>query len=213
VYADRAALAADLVPIIAGEIRALAEEGVPYIQLDQPGYTHFADPELAAGLRARGVDVDQALDQNLAIDNACLAEARRPGVIRALHMCRGNAGSQWLAQGGYDPIAEKLFTTLDVDRFLLEYDSPRAGSFEPLRFVPPGKQVVLGLVSTKRAELESQDELLHRIEEAARYVPVENLALSPQCGFAPDELDTLTSWDQQWRKLELVADTARKVWP
>ena len=130
----------------------------------------------------------------------------------AIHLCRGNNRSQWYAEGGYDPIAEKLFTQLDVDAFLLEYESERAGTFEPLRFLPPDKSVVLGLVSSKLAALETQEELLRRIDEAARYVPLENLALSPQCGFASTMDGNLLTEDDQWRKLELVVATARQVW-
>ena len=129
-----------------------------------------------------------------------------------MHICRGNNQSKWYAQGGYEPIAEKLFNTLAVDRFLLEYDTERAGTFEPLRFIPPDKIVVLGLVSTKEARLETQDDLLRRIDEAARYVPLERLALSPQCGFASTAAGNLLTEEEQWRKLELVVETARKVW-
>jgi 5-methyltetrahydropteroyltriglutamate--homocysteine methyltransferase len=127
-------------------------------------------------------------------------------------LCRGNNRSQWYAEGGYDPIAEKLFNLLNVDAFLLEYESERAGTFEPLRFVPPGKTVVLGLVSTKLPDLETADHLLRRIEEASKYVPLDQLALSPQCGFASGMEGNLLTEEQQWRKLELVVQTARKVW-
>jgi len=130
----------------------------------------------------------------------------------AVHLCRGNSRSRWFTEGGYDVIAERLFGSLDVDRFLLEFDDQRSGGFEPLRFVPAGKTVVLGLVTTKDAKLEAQDDLRRRIDQAARYVPLERLALSPQCGFASVAAGNLLSMDQQWRKLELVADTARKVW-
>ena len=130
----------------------------------------------------------------------------------AIHICRGNNQSKWYAQGGHEPIAEKLFGGLDVDRFLLEYDTERAGTFEPLRFVPRDKTVVLGLLSSKERALEDQDELLRRIEEAGKYFPIENLALSPQCGFASMAAGNLLTEDEQWRKLELVLDTARKMW-
>ena len=130
----------------------------------------------------------------------------------ATHICRGNGRSAWHTQGGYEPIAEAVFGGLDVDTFLLEYDTDRSGGFEPLRFIPKGKNVVLGLITTKVGELESQDVLLKRIEEASKYVPVENLSLSPQCGFASVDQGNLISWDDQKRKLELVVSTARKVW-
>lgn len=136
----------------------------------------------------------------------------RDGVTAAFHICRGNNQSKWYAEGGYEPIAEQLFATLNVDRFLLEYDTERTGTFEPLRLMPADKIVVLGLVSSKVPEPESQDELMRRIDEAARYVPLERLALSPQCGFASTEAGNLLTEDEQWRKLELVVDTVRKVW-
>jgi 5-methyltetrahydropteroyltriglutamate--homocysteine methyltransferase len=129
-----------------------------------------------------------------------------------MHLCRGNNRSHWYAEGGYDPIAEKLFGTLQVDRFLLEYDDDRSGTFEPLRFIPKGKTVVLGLVSSKRAQLESKQNLIGRIEDASRYVPLEHLALSPQCGFASTMEGNLLTEDDQWAKLRLVAETAREVW-
>jgi 5-methyltetrahydropteroyltriglutamate--homocysteine methyltransferase len=130
----------------------------------------------------------------------------------AIHLCRGNNRSHWYAEGGYDPIAEKLFGTLEVDRFLLEYDDERSGSFEPLRFVPRGKAVVLGLVSSKRVQLESLADLRRRVEQASRYVPLEDLALSPQCGFASMMEGNLLSEEDQWAKLGLVARAARDIW-
>jgi len=160
-----------------------------------------------------GVDPDRAVDENIAADNAVIDGVAADGVVFGLHMCRGNNRSRWFAEGGYDRIAEKAFGQLHYDRFLLEYDSERAGGFEPLRFVPRGKTVVLGLISTKMPGLESQDDLLRRIDEAARQVPIENLALSPQCGFASVAAGNEISWDDQRRKLELLVDTARKVWP
>ncbi|HEY3167598.1 MAG TPA: hypothetical protein VGK57_10250, partial [Candidatus Binatia bacterium] len=146
------------------------------------------------------------------VDNACLEGAKRPGVTLAIHLCRGNNRSQWYAEGGYDAIAEKLFGKLNVDAFLLEYESERAGTFEPLRFVPRGKTVVLGLISSKLPELESSEQLARRIDEASKYVPLKDLALSPQCGFASTMEGNLLTEDQQWQKLKLVVDTARKVW-
>jgi 5-methyltetrahydropteroyltriglutamate--homocysteine methyltransferase len=138
--------------------------------------------------------------------------ARRPGVTLGIHLCRGNSRSHWYAQGGYDPVAEKLFGTMDVDRFLLEYEDERSGTFEPLRFVPKNKTVVLGLISSKVPRMESGDVLMKRIHEAAKYVPLENLALSPQCGFASTMEGNLLTEDEQWAKMRLVAETARRVW-
>lgn len=211
-YRTRTDLLADLGPIIRNEIIALSSEGVPYIQLDAPQYTYYVDPQVRERLRRDGVDPDKALDEAVDVDNACLRGVKRDGVTLAMHICRGNSRSRWFTEGGYDPIAERLFGSLQVDTFLLEYDSERAGGFEPLRFVPKTTGVVLGLISTKEARLESQAELLRRIEEAARHVPLENLALSPQCGFASVAAGNLLSMDDQRRKLELVVDTSRKVW-
>jgi 5-methyltetrahydropteroyltriglutamate--homocysteine methyltransferase len=207
----------DIVPIFRAEMQASASEGVPYIQIDAPRYSYFIDPKWRRYVvEQMGVDPEQALDEAMRVDNACIqgarAVAKGGGTMVAIHLCRGNNRSRWYAEGGYDRIAEKLFNTLDVDDFLLEYDSERAGTFEPLRFVPRGKMVVLGLVSTKVPEMESADELLRRIEEASKYMPEEQLALSPQCGFASNEEGNLLTEDQQWRKLELVVETARKVW-
>ncbi len=208
----------DIVPIFKAEIQALAREGVQYIQIDAPRYSYYIDPKWRRYVRDEmGVDPEQALDEAIRVDNACIEGARGDASVGgprvAIHLCRGNNRSQWYAEGGYDPIAEKLFNQLNVDAFLLEYESERAGSFEPLRFVPPGKTVVLGLVSTKLSEMETSDQLLRRIEEASKYVPVDQLALSPQCGFASVLEGNLLTEDQQWRKLELVVETARKVWP
>ena len=203
----------DVVPIIKSEIQALVHDGVKYIQIDAPRYSYYIDPKWRGYVRDEmGVDPEPALDEAIRVDNECLAGARRDGIVVAIHLCRGNNRSQWYAEGGYDPIAEKLFTQLDVDAFLLEYESERAGTFEPLRFVPRGKTVVLGLVSSKLPDLESPDQLRRRIDEASRYVPIENLALSPQCGFASAMEGNLLTEEEQWRKVQLVVETARSVW-
>ena len=212
-YPDHSALLWDIVPIIRSEIQALVSEGVDYVQIDAPRYSYYIDPKWRDYIKNEmGMEPDAALAEAIRADNACLEGARRAGVILAIHLCRGNNRSQWFAEGGYDPIAEKLFGELQVDAFLLEYDSERSGTFEPLRFVPRGKTVVLGLVSTKVAELESPDLLKRRIDEASKYVALEDLALSPQCGFASTMEGNLLSEDDQWRKLELVVETARSVW-
>jgi 5-methyltetrahydropteroyltriglutamate--homocysteine methyltransferase len=203
----------DIVPIIKSEIEALVGEGTHYVQIDAPRYSYYIDPKWRNYVKNEmGLDPDQALDEAIRVDNACLEGAKRPGVTLAIHLCRGNNRSQWYAEGGYDAIAEKLFGQLQVDAFLLEYESARAGTFEPLRFVPAGKTVVLGLLSSKLPELESQDQLKRRIDEASKYVPLENLALSPQCGFASTMEGNLLTEDEQWRKLKLVVDTAMSVW-
>ncbi len=212
-YPNHSALLWDIVPIVKAEVQALIEDGVRYIQIDAPRYSYYVDPKWRDYIRTEmGVEPDAALDEAVRADNACLEGARRDGVTLAMHLCRGNNRSQWYAEGGYDPIAEKLFGTLQVDRFLLEYDDERSGTFEPLRFVPRGKTVVLGLVSSKRPQLESKRDLVRRIEQAAEHVPLENLALSPQCGFASTMEGNLLSEDDQWAKLRLVAETAREVW-
>jgi 5-methyltetrahydropteroyltriglutamate--homocysteine methyltransferase len=213
VYADHSAFLWDIVPIIKAEIQALSNEGAHYVQLDAPRYSYYIDPKWRSYIKNEmGLDPDRALDEAIRADNACLEDAKRQGVILAIHLCRGNNRSQWYAEGGYDAIAEKLFGQLQVDAFLLEYESERAGTFEPLRFVPRGKTVVLGLASSKLPEMESPEQLERRIYEASKYVPLENLAISPQCGFASTMEGNLLTEEQQWQKLKLVVDTAHKVW-
>jgi 5-methyltetrahydropteroyltriglutamate--homocysteine methyltransferase len=218
VYGNRAAALHDVATIIQSEVKLLVDEGVPYIQLDNPHYPDYVSDERNAEWRAIGVDPDTAIQEDIDADNLTLSGVDRGKVVLAMHLCRGNGGrgqdqpAGWHTSGGYDAIAERVFGGLHVDRFLLEYDSERAGGFEPLRFVPKGKTVVLGLVTTKSGELESQDTLMRRIEEAAKYVAVEDLALSPQCGFASTMAGNPLSVDEERRKLELVVGTARKVW-
>ena len=211
-YASRSELLWEIRGIIKSELLALADEGVSYIQVDAPRYSYFVDRKWRARLADLGEDPDRVFDEAVAVDASCLEGVKRDGVTTALHVCRGNNQSKWYSQGGYEPIAEKLFGGSQVDRLLLEYDTERAGAFEPLRFVRPETVVVLGLVSTKDPVMESQDDLLRRIDEASKFVPVERLALSPQCGFASTLAGNLLTEDQQWRKLELVVETARKVW-
>jgi 5-methyltetrahydropteroyltriglutamate--homocysteine methyltransferase len=211
-YPTHADFLADLVKIIRDEIQWLVSEGVEYIQLDAPYYSRYLDPSLRERMLQAGRDPDLEFQNGIDGDNSCLKGITRAGLTLAVHICRGNSRSRWLTQGGYDAIAEHLFGSLDVDTFLLEYDSDRAGGFEPLRLIPRGKNVVLGLVTTKEPRLESQDGLRRRVDEAARYVPLDNLALSPQCGFASVAAGNLISMDDQWRKLELVVKTARQIW-
>ncbi len=213
VYPTHSDLLADIAEIIKGEMKALAEADIPYLQIDAPRYSYYIDPKWRAWLTSElGVDPETALDEAIRVDNACFDAARRAGVTVAIHLCRGNNRSHWYAEGGYDAIAEKLFAELRVDRFLLEYDDARSGGFEPLRYVPRGKLVVLGLISSKVGALEIQSDLRRRIDEASRYVPLEELALSPQCGFASMMEGNLLTEDEQWAKLQLVVDTARAVW-
>ncbi len=212
VYGSRWELAEHVASIMNAEIKALAAEGVPYIQVDNAHWPDYIPSDRLAAWRSIGIDPEKAIEEDVRADNLATRGLDRSRITLANHICRGNGRSAWHTAGGYEPIAEKVFGGLDVDRFLLEYDSDRAGGFEPLRFMPKGKQVVLGLVTTKVGALEKQDDLLRRIEEASKYVPLENLALSPQCGFASIEQGNLLSWDEQKRKLELVVETARKVW-
>ena len=213
VYPDHRALLWDIVAIMKDELARLSAEGVDYIQIDAPRYSYFIDPKWREWIETEmRIAPDTLLDASIEADNACLEAARRPGVTLAMHLCRGNNRSHWYAEGGYDEIAERLFSRMAVDRFLLEYDDARSGSFEPLRFVPKGKAVVLGLVSSKLPQLENPDELARRIDEAARHVPLESLALSPQCGFASTMEGNLLTEDEQWAKLRLVVETARRVW-
>jgi len=215
VYRDPVALLWAVADIMKTETARLAAEGVDYIQIDAPRYSYYMDPKWREWIRTEmRIEPQEMLDESIQADNACFeaARSRSGGITLAIHFCRGNNRSQWYAEGGYDAIAEKMFGTLQVDRFLLEYDDARSGSFEPLRFVPRGKTVVLGLISSKKPELEDQATLVRRIEEASRYVPLENLALSPQCGFASTAEGNLLTEDEQWAKLKLVVETAKKVW-
>ena len=212
-YESRAATLADVARIIGDEVKTLAADGVAYIQLDNPHYPDYIAQDRMEQWRTYGFDPAQMIREDVEADNASVAGVDRSAVTVAMHLCRGNGGAAgWHTSGGYDAIAEQVFSNLDVDRYLLEYDSDRAGTFEPLRFMPKGKQVVLGLVTTKSGELETQDLLLKRIDEAAKYVAIEDLALSPQCGFASTLQGNPLSMDEQRRKLELVVETARKVW-
>ena len=203
----------DLAGIMRDEVQALIDEGASYVQLDAPSYSTFYDPRRRELLEQSGVDSAKAFDAAIAADNAMIQGVqRRPEVVIGIHFCRGNKRSAWGAEGDYEPIAEKAFGSLKMDRYLFEFDTERAGGFEPLCFVPKGKTVVLGLITTKEPRLESEGELLRRIDEASKYVPMENLAISTQCGFASAASGNLLSWDDMQRKLELVAKTARRAW-
>jgi 5-methyltetrahydropteroyltriglutamate--homocysteine methyltransferase len=211
-YSTRSEMVQDLAIIVRREVTALADQGIDYIQLDAPYLTTFLDGRLREQLRQTGIDPDKAFDDSLAADVACLQGMKRDNLTLGFHVCRGNSRSRWFTEGGYDPIAEKLLGSLPVDRFLLEYDDSRSGGFEPLRFVPKGKTVVLGLISTKEPRLESQEEVMRRVDDASKYISLEYLALSPQCGFASVAAGNLISIDDQRRKLELVCETARQIW-
>jgi len=191
-------------------IRGLVDAGCRYVQIDAPSYTAYVDAPSLDEMKARGEDPVKNLTRSIKADNEILRLF--DDVTFGIHLCRGNQRSMWHREGSYDAIAEMLFTGLNHDRLLLEYDSPRAGTFAPLRFVPRDKVVVLGLVSTKVPEIETVDDLRRRIDAAAKYLPLDQLAISPQCGFASDMVGNLVSEDDQKRKLEVVAETARQVW-
>jgi 5-methyltetrahydropteroyltriglutamate--homocysteine methyltransferase len=210
VYWSTEDFVADVVRIEREMIRSLIDAGCRYVQIDAPSYTAYVDGPSLDEMRERGEDPMKNLMRSIQADNEVLRLF--DDVTFGIHLCRGNQRSMWHREGSYDAIAEALFGGLQHDRFLLEYDSPRAGTFEPLRFVPKGKVVVLGLVSTKVPALETVDDLKSRIDRASKYLPLEQLAISPQCGFASDVVGNLISEDDQKRKLEVVVETARQVW-
>ncbi|HET7005005.1 MAG TPA: methionine synthase [Candidatus Binatia bacterium] len=200
----------DVVKIEREIIAGLVDAGCRYVQIDAPGYTAYVDRPSLDAMRARGEDPKENFSRSLKADNAVLAGFG--DVTFGIHLCRGNQRSMWHREGTYDAIAERLLNELNHDRFLFEYDTPRAGGFEPLRFLPKGKVIVLGLVSTKVSQLETVDDLKRRIDDAAKYAPIEQIAISPQCGFSSDVVGNLLSEDDQRRKLEVVVETARQVW-
>jgi 5-methyltetrahydropteroyltriglutamate--homocysteine methyltransferase len=212
-YPTEQDLIAELTTFLHDEVMAVIEQGCSYIQLDSLRYTQWMNPQRRQAMLDQGLDLDKELEQQLRWDNASIEGARgRPGVVVGHHICRGNNRSAWSGQGGYEAVAEVLFHTMNADRFLLEYDDERSGGFEPLRFVPRDKMVVLGIISSKLPAVESKELLKRRIDEATKYIPIERLALSPQCGFASTMPGNMLTWEEQQRKLELVAEVARDVW-
>ena len=211
VYADEDACWDPLSAAFASQIRGIAARGCSYLQLDDTSLAYLNDPAQRAELAEQGRDAEHQHERYIRQINAALA-GRPEGLAVTTHLCRGNFRSSWVAEGGYDFVAEALFGGLDVDGFFLEYDDARSGGFEPLRFVPPGKRVVLGLVTSKRPQLEDKDQLKRRIEEAARFVPLDQLAISPQCGFSSTVEGNALTRDEQIAKLALVVETAREVW-
>ena len=201
---------ADVVRIQRQMIEELYGAGCRYVQIDAPSYTSYVDDRTLAAMRERGEDPAVYMERSIRADNAVIADF--PEMTFGIHLCRGNNRSQWHRQGAYDSVAERLFNDLHHQRFLLEYDDERSGGFEPLRFVPKGKIVVLGLITTKSGQLESVDDVRRRIDQAARYLPLEQLALSPQCGFASSIPGNLLSEDEQWRKIDVLMQTAATVW-
>jgi 5-methyltetrahydropteroyltriglutamate--homocysteine methyltransferase len=211
VYPDIEEFWSDLAATYAEEVRRLASLGCTYLQLDDTSLAYLNDPAQRTEIAARGEDADHLHLRYIRQVNAAIA-GRPDGMAVTTHMCRGNFRSSWAAEGGYDFVAEALFGELAVDGFFLEYDDERSGTFAPLRFVPPGKMVVLGLVTTKRGELESKDTLKRRIDEAAKYLPLDQLCLSPQCGFSSSVEGNVLTPEEQAAKLRLVVETAGEVW-
>ena len=209
-YPTRDAYLADVVDLTRREVEELIRLGCTYIQIDAPQYAALLDPEMREGYKKRGSDPDRMIDTTIEMDNAVIGQ--HPGVTFGLHICRGNNQSMFYASGGYEPIAERVFKRARFQRFLLEYDDERSGTFEPLRVVPDDRVVVLGLVTSKKPRVETVAELTGRVQAAAKVVPLERLALSPQCGFASTMEGNRISRDEQRRKLEVVAATARAVW-
>jgi 5-methyltetrahydropteroyltriglutamate--homocysteine methyltransferase len=211
VYPDMDAFWSDLTSAYADEVKALGELGCTYLQFDDTSLAYLNDPKQRAHIAELGGDAEHQHEAYIRYINAAL-EKRPETMTITTHMCRGNFRSSWVAEGGYDFVADALFNQLDVDGFFMEWDDARSGGFEPLRFVPKGKFVVLGLVTTKRGELETREELERRIEEATQYVDLDQLCLSPQCGFSSTVEGNAISYDEQWAKLARIVETANAVW-
>jgi len=211
VYPDLDQFFDDVVKVYLEELKALHATGGRYLQIDEVAQTLLCDQGLRDAVRARGDDPERLVDLYIDLINRIVRE-RPSGMTVGVHMCRGNAHGKWVGSGGYERIAEKSFSRLEVDAFFLEFDSERAGGFEPLRFIPKGRKVVIGAVSTKIPALESKDELKRKIDAAAKYVAIENLSLSPQCGFASHQHGSGLTFAQQEAKLRLVAETATEIW-
>jgi len=210
-YDDVEQFWSDIVEAFGRELDALAAAGCRYVQIDETAFAKFGDPDVQAMLAARGDDWSKLIDKYIAVTNRVLATA--PAEMRiGMHLCRGNRGGHWHAEGSYEEVADRLFNALNIGFYFLEYDTPRAGDFTPLRFVPDGKIVVLGLVSTKTAQIEDKTELKRRLDEAAKFLPLDRLAVSPQCGFASVDSGNPVTPECQRRKLELVCAVARDIW-
>ena len=211
IYPDLDAFWADLSDAYADEVRALGELGCTYLQFDDTSLAYLNDPAQRAMIAEQGADAEHLHETYIRNINRALA-GRPEGMAITTHMCRGNFRSSWVAEGGYDFVAEALFGDLEVDGFFLEYDDARSGGFEPLRFVPPGKMVVLGLVTTKRGELESKDELKRRVDQASKFVPLDQICLSPQCGFSSTVEGNAVTFEEEVAKLRLIVEVADEIW-
>ncbi len=211
IYPDMEEFYADLGRTYAKAVRAFADRGCRYLQLDEVNLAYLCDPKLRAQVSERGEDPEQLPAAYARLINAAIADIP-PDMTICMHLCRGNFQSTFVASGGYEPVAETLFNDINVHGYFMEYDSDRAGGFEPLRFVPKGKTVVLGLVTTKSGRLESKDDIKRRIDQAAKFVPLEQLCLSPQCGFASTEEGNILAEEEQWAKLKMIVELAEEVW-
>jgi len=211
IYPDMDKFFQDLGVAYRKTVRAFADSGCRYLQLDETNLAYLCDPEQRQMLKARGDDPEKLPQIYASLINTAISD-RPSGMTITMHLCRGNFRSLWIAQGGYEPVAELLFNAINVDGYFMEYDTERAGGFEPLRFVPKGKTVVLGLVTSKSGALESKDDLKRRVNDAARYLDLEQLCLSPQCGFASTEEGNLLTETDQWAKLSLLVEVADEIW-
>ena len=211
IYPDMSDFYRDLGTTYRKAVRAFADAGCRYLQLDEVNFTYLCDPKLREQVASRGDDPDKLPMIYADMVNAAISDIP-PDMAITMHLCRGNFQSTFVASGGYEPVAEILFNKIDVHGYFMEYDSERAGGFEPLRFVPKGKTVVLGLVTSKSGKLESKDELKRRIDEAAKFIPLDQLCLSPQCGFASTEEGNILAEDEQWAKLRMIVEVAEEVW-
>jgi 5-methyltetrahydropteroyltriglutamate--homocysteine methyltransferase len=211
VYPDMNEFYRDLGQAYANAVRAFADAGCRYLQLDETNLAYLCDPEQREMLRKRGEDPDALTDIYAEMINAAISDKPHDMVI-TMHLCRGNFRSSWIASGGYEPVADALFNRIGVDGYFMEFDNERAGGFEPLRFVPGGKIVILGLITSKVGVLEDRGEIRRRIHAASKFVPLEQLGLSPQCGFASTEEGNVLGEEDQWAKLSMVVELARDVW-
>jgi 5-methyltetrahydropteroyltriglutamate--homocysteine methyltransferase len=211
IYPDMNDFYRDLGATYRQAVKAFADAGCRYIQLDEVNFTYLCDPALRKQVSDRGDDVERLPHIYASMINAAISDVPA-GMTTAMHLCRGNFQSTFVASGGYEPVAEILFNAINIQAYFMEYDSDRAGGFEPLRFVPKGKTVVLGLVTSKSGQLESKDALKRRIDEASKYIPLDQLCLSPQCGFASTEEGNILAEDEQWAKLRMIVELADEVW-
>lgn len=210
-YPDMDEFFEDLGRVYREEINHLYQAGLRYLQLDDTNLAYLCDPKMRAAATERGEDPNDLPRTYAALINSVI-DGRPEDLTVGIHLCRGNYRSTWFAEGGYEPVAEVLFNSINVDAYFLEYDDERSGDFSPLRFVPENKKVVLGIISSKVRDLEDMDDLRRRIDEAAQYMPLENMCVSPQCGFSSTHHGNDLTQDDQWRKMELVVNTAMKVW-